>query len=107
MNIVNSVFYNDEACALKSWSTIVHIRGSEFKGNVGEHEGEAIHSREETLITFSDVCTFADNQAEQGGAIYLDQGARCSIESGARVIITNNTALGDIHFWCLLLRMIR
>ena len=81
VNIVNSVFNENEAHALRLSSTVVHIRGSEFKGNVEEHEGGAIHSREETLITFSEVCTFADNRAKQGGAIYLYVGAGCSIET--------------------------
>ena len=98
VNIVNSVFNNNEACVLKSWRTIIHIRGSEFKSNSEKYEGGAICSSGEMLITFSEVCTFADNQAEQGGAIYLDLGARCFVESGASVIITNNTASGDIHF---------
>ena len=37
----------------------------------------------------------ADNQAEQGGAIYLGCSAQCFIAHGAAVIIANNTASGD------------
>ena len=82
VDILNSVFNNNEAGALRLWHTIIHIHGSEFKENVNKGirsyymgRGGAIYSSDETIISFSDVCTFADNQAEQGGAIYLEEGA--------------------------------
>ena len=49
----------------------------------------------ETLITFSETCTLADNHAEWGGAIYLSFGAQCFVAHGATVIIANNTASED------------
>ena len=101
VNIVNSVFNNNEAHALRLSSTIIHIRGSEFKGNIEEREGGALYSRDEILISFSEICTFADNRANKGGAIFLGYKSRVQwfVAHEATVVIANNTALygGGIH----------
>ena len=89
VDIFNSVFNNNEAGALKLFNTIIHIHGSEFKENAKDG---AIHSSSKSFISFSEVCTLVGNQAKQGGAIYLNQGAQCLIAYGATVIIANNTA---------------
>ena len=89
VDIFNSVFNNNEAGALKLFNTIIHIHGSEFKENA---KVGAIHSSSKSFISFSGVCTLVGNQAKQGGAIYLNQGAQCFVAYGATVIIANNTA---------------
>jgi predicted outer membrane repeat protein len=93
VNIVNSAFNNNQACTLILWSTIIHIHGSEFIGKYAKRG--AILSEGETLIRFSEICTFADNRAEQGGAIYLDDEStrvQWFVAHEATVIIANNTA---------------
>ena len=98
VDVFNSVFNNNEARALELWNTIINIHGSEFKENVEKSiPGGAIYSASdsETLIRFSEVCTFADNHAELGGALYLGEFVQCFIAHGAKVIIANNTASGD------------
>ena len=97
VSIFNSVFKNNEAGAIRLWDTKIHIHGSEFKENVERRSGwgGAIYSSGETLISFSEVCMFADNQAEKGGKLYLDQSVQCFIAHGATVIIANNTASAD------------
>ena len=89
VDIFNSVFNNNEAGALKLFNTIIHIHGSEFKENAKDG---AIHSSSKSFISFSGVCTLVGNQAKQGGAIYLNQGAQCFVAYGVTVIIANNTA---------------
>ena len=97
VDISNSDFINNEARALSLWNSTIHIHGSEFKENTKmEGGGGAIFSSDETIITFSEVYTLADNQAEQGGAIYLGHGTQCFLENGAIVTIANNTAFGYI-----------
>jgi predicted outer membrane repeat protein len=96
VNIINSVFNNNEACALESTNNIIHIRGSEFKGNVEEYgKGGAMISSGKTVIRFSEICTFADNRAKQGGAIYLDNESilQWFVAYGATVMIASNTAI--------------
>ena len=98
VDIFNSVFSNNQVeSALSLWSTIIHIHGSEFKENVDRRSGSggAIYSFRETLISFSEVCTFADNYAYQGGALYLGWNVQCFLARGATVIIANNTASGE------------
>ena len=91
IDIFNSVFNNNGAGALRMWNTIIHIHGSEFK----ENTGGAIKCFDVSLISFSETCTFTDNQAEQGGAIYLSSRVQCFVTHGATVIIANNTASED------------
>ena len=56
--------------------------------------GGAIHCFK-TLISFSEVCTFADDYASQGGALYLGWNSQCFLAHGATVIIANNIASED------------
>ena len=93
VDIFNSIFNNNvyEAAALKLWCTVIHIHGSKFKKN----EGGVIKTFVESSIIFTDICTFTDNQAEQGGAIHLCYEGQCVIAQGATVIIANNTASDD------------
>lgn len=110
MDIFHSVFDSNQALkdqheyydgALTSHNSIIHIHGSDFKNNVAKSRGGAVYCTGESLISFSEVCTFTNNYAEQGGAIYLDQGAQCFIAYGANMIIANNTASydgGGIYF---------
>ena len=95
VDIYNSIFNNNEAGALKLRSTIIHIHGSEFKENVEKGKGGAIQCSDKSLISFSEICTLADNRAEQGGAMYLYYTVQCLIAYGATVIITNNTVSAD------------
>ena len=91
VDIHNSVFNNNEDGALRLWSTIAHIYGSEFRENIAKSTGGAIQCSS-GLVSFSETCILADNQAKQGGAIYLSYRVRCFAANGATVIIANNTA---------------
>lgn len=53
--------------------------------NVEKYKGGAIYSAgdSKTLIRFSEVCTLADNIAQEGGALYLSQSVECFIAHGA------------------------
>ena len=99
VDIFNSVYDGNRAVeyldggALISRSTLIHIHSSEFKNNTAKRQGGAIYCLGESCINFEN-CTLADNQAEQGGAIYLNESA-CIIAYGITVIIANNTASGD------------
>ena len=95
MDIFYSVFNNNEGGALNLQDTIIHIHGSEFKENDNSGRGGAIYSSGGTLIRFNKVCTFANNRAILGGALYLDNSVQCFLALGATVIIANNTAADD------------
>ena len=92
MDIHNSVFNDNGYGVLNLRYSKIQIYGSEFKGNVGI-TGGAINCFGESLISFSEICTFTDNQAIRGGAVYLNYKAQCLVDQGASVIIANNTAL--------------
>ena len=78
------------------------IHGYEFKQNINKGSymyvgrGGAIYSSNKSIISFSETCTFIDNQAGQGGAIYLVKCAQCFIENRITMIIANNTASGGV-----------
>ena len=103
VDIINSVYDSNEGSqyggALTLFSTVIHIRGNEFKNIIGATRGGAIMC-DESVNTFGETSTFTNNHSlKQGGAIYLDQSA-CFVDYGATVINAKNTASfdgGGIH----------